>query len=77
MFLSDLQQEQAYRVIDLAETLLELFEAGRWAEALEIWSCCDLDADERVVTWGFLDSRQRAWLKGEDRKYLEDFREWR
>jgi hypothetical protein len=71
--LSDLGAESAYRVLHVAEDMLENFEGGAWAAAREIWEVADLDTDERVQVWMFLDSKQRAYLKGSDRKYLDDY----
>jgi hypothetical protein len=75
MSLSELGPDSAWRVIHLANDCLEMFDAGAWDEALDIWINCDLDADERVQAWTFFDSKQRAWLKQDARKYIDEYLE--
>ena len=57
----------------LGAYLLELFEAGAWKEAYDTWEKIDLDTDERVWCWQYFDSKQRAFLKGADRAYLDEY----
>ena len=68
-----MDQEQYARCEFLGACILESFEAGAWQHALELWLQADLDADERVHCWHYFDSRQRAFLKGADRKYNDDY----
>lgn len=61
------------KALHVAELILQYFEGGAWEGAKEIWLEADLDADQRVAIWAYFDSRQRAWLKGEDRKYINEY----
>jgi len=51
----------------------EAFSGGDWKCARQTWEDSGLDADDRVWCWQFFDSRQRAFLKGDERKYLDDY----
>ncbi len=59
---------------DIVISLRDAFDGGDWPSALEIWlRCHDLDIEELVWIWEFLESNERAFLKGEDRAYLRDY----
>ncbi len=71
--LDALGDEQRMMVQLLAAWILECFEGGDWESARLVWEEAELDADETIACWGFFtDSRQRAYLKREDRSYLKD-----
>lgn len=71
--LDALSEDQRLKVQLVGSLVLSAFEGGDWPLARQNWEEADLDADERVACWGyFTDSRQRAYLKRDDRKYLED-----
>ena len=57
--------------IDL-DILLGCFDGGDWKEARTFYLSLDLEIEQHLVLWSYLDSRQRAFLKNEDRKYLRD-----
>ena len=57
----------------LVSSILDYFNGGDWPQALELWLTADIENDERVIIWNFFDSKQRAWLKGEDRLYIKEF----
>lgn len=70
--LSQIEQEI---VSCYSDGMRDAFEGGAWALAREIWYQAEreLTIDQQVACWEFFpDSRQRAYLKGEDRKYLQD-----
>ena len=52
--------------------MLDCFDGGDWSMAKQVWTTAAITNDERVDVWGYLDSRQRAFLKGDDRKYLNN-----
>jgi hypothetical protein len=61
----------------IATLILVAFDGGDWPLARQLWEEANsnaehLDADEHVACWDCFDSRQRAYLIREDRKYLED-----
>ena len=70
-----MDEAQYFKCEILGAHILELFEAGAWKAALDTWEVVNLDADERVWCWQYFDSRQRAWLKGDDRKYIDGYLE--
>jgi hypothetical protein len=60
-----------------ADGMTDAFLGGAWALAKEIWFQAqnELTTDQQAACWEFrTDSRERAYLKGEDRKYLQDER---
>jgi len=52
--------------------MLEAFDGGDWNLARDMWIEAQFTSDEAVAVFGFLDSKQRAFLKGDNRKYLND-----
>ena len=71
--LSDFYEDLPVRIIHLVDLILECFEGGDWPQALELWLTADIENDDRIIIWNFFDSKQRAWLKGEDRGYIRDY----
>ncbi len=70
--LDALQDDQRLKVQLVGLLVLDAFEGGDWPLARQNWKEADLDNDERAACWGYFDSRQRAYLKGDERKYLID-----
>lgn len=60
----------------IVRTVLEHFDGGDWPTARRIWEEAALTNDERGDWFRFFDSQQRAWLKYEDRKYLQEDQLW-
>ena len=61
--------------INLLQEITEHFHGGDWEGARAIWSgiLIDLEIEDALWIWDLLDSRERAFLKGEDRKYLHEY----
>lgn len=56
--------------------MLDAFDGGAWQLAREIWqqAQAELTTDCQAAVWEFLGAdrtRERAYLKGENRKYLQ------
>lgn len=67
--------DEQKKVAWTASKMFNAFEGGAWKLAKEIMQedTQDWHADMWAALWAFFpDSRQRAFLKGEDRKYLEE-----
>jgi len=56
--------------------ILEYFDGGEWPGARKIWEEAELTNDERAELFSFFDSKQRAYLKDEDRQYLREENLW-
>ena len=56
------------------DLMLEAFDGGDWPLAKMHYEqyIVPLSVEEHVEIWERLDSRQRAYLKNEDRQYLKD-----
>ena len=71
--LEGLSEDQKLKVQLVGSLVLDAFEGGDWPQARQNWEEAELDTDERAACWGYFDSRQRAFLKRDDRIYLDEF----
>jgi hypothetical protein len=57
--------------------VLDHLDGGAWKEAKALWDeyCKDMENEEILECWEHFDSKQRAWLKGDDRRYIDEFLE--
>jgi hypothetical protein len=67
-----LDGDQRHLVIMLVDELQSMFDGGDWPAAKQHWIDADLTSEERVAVWCFLGPKHRAYLKDDDRKYLQD-----
>lgn len=58
-----MSEPQRLKVDAVASEVIDCFEAGAVESALDVIEAANLDADEKVYMWTFLDSKQRASLK--------------
>ena len=72
--LEGLDEDRKLFVQLVASVMLEHFDGGDWPKAKEIWKNAEFSTEECVACWSYFDSRQRAWLKDDDRQYLDQFR---
>lgn len=66
-----LTEDQRLKVQLVASLMLDAFDGGDWPLAKEHWTNADFDADEHAACWSYFDSKQRAYLSGANRKYLD------
>ena len=54
--------------------VLDAFEGGDWPLAKQLWEALivDMDIEDMLLYWELLDSKQQAYIKNADRKYLLD-----
>ena len=67
-----LDEDQRLKVQLVASLVRDAFDGGDWPLAKQNWEQAELNNEERIACWNYFGSRERAYLKDDERNYLQD-----